>query len=81
MIAALAAALVLSAGPPARPQAPAPAGKEPSAQPAPAPLPDEDAAIVEHLELLQKLELLQDLDVVDTGRDDREAKDEQPAER
>jgi hypothetical protein len=52
---ALVTALLLVAGPPAK---------------APPPLTDEDAAVVEHLELLQKLDMLEDLHVVDTAGDD-----------
>ncbi len=66
MIAVLATALLLAADPqPAKPP-PAPADQSTPA-PAPPELSPEDAAVVEHLELLQKLELLQDLEVVDTG--------------
>jgi hypothetical protein len=57
-LAALAAALALSAEPPAR---------KDTTKRAPAPLSAEDAEVVANLELLQKLELLQDLHIVDTG--------------
>ncbi len=79
MIAVLAAAMLLAAGPPAPEHPPAPAPRDGDAQPAPPPLSQEDAAVVEHLELLQKLELLQDLNLVDTGADEADArKEEQP---
>ena len=55
--------------PPTRVEEPPPAKPE-GANPAPPPLSQEDAAVVENLELLQGMELLDDLPVVDTGDDD-----------
>ncbi len=76
MIAALATTLLLSAGP-AAPQDPRPREREARSEPSrPAPS-DEDAAIIEHLELLQRMEMLRDLDMVDTG----EARPEPEPER
>lgn len=74
MIAAFALALALaSAPPPAGPRThePPPA-RDGNAKDAPPPLSAEDAAVVEHLELLQGMELLEDLPVVDVDDEPEE---------
>ena len=70
MIPALALALLLAAGPPPRPEPP-PAGSREAArvEPERQRLSDEDAAVVDHLELLEQMDLLEDLPVVDVGED------------
>ncbi|HVO20523.1 MAG TPA: hypothetical protein VMU15_14785 [Anaeromyxobacter sp.] len=70
MIPALAFALLLAAGPPPRPEPP-PAGTRGAdrVEPERQRLSDEDAAVVEHLELLEQMDLLEDLPVVDVGEE------------
>ena len=69
MITALAAALLLAAEAPPRPPRPPEDGRPDPARPA---LSQEDEAVIQHLELLQKMELLRDLDVVDAGEEEKE---------
>jgi hypothetical protein len=77
----LALALALGAAPSSakapRPQPEQPAKVE-DAKPAPPPLSQEDAAVVENLELLQRMELLDDLPVVDPGDDEGDDEDPPP---
>ena len=70
MITPLVTLLALLADSPAK--APPPSGADAAPETLPA-LSDEDKAVVEHLELLERLEELELFEALDTGRDEKKA--------